>query len=109
MASFALYPICAGFKYDMPHGMIGFNPVLSDIPYKTFFGLGTCWGTFTKDKDSSTIKLTEGSLTVKTLSLPYMSEISSVTADGISVPYTFDGTSISFDKPLCVHSEIIVK
>lgn len=109
MASFALYPICAGFKYDMPHGMIGFNPVLSDIPYKTFFGLGTCWGTFTKDKDSSTIKLTEGSLTVQTLSLPYMSKISSVTADGISVPYTFDGTSISFDKPICVHSEIIVK
>ncbi len=108
MASFALYPICAGFTYDIPNGMIGFNPVLSDVPYKTFFGVGTCWGTFTKNAESSTIRLTEGTLTVQKLSLPYMKKIKSVSADGANVPYTMDGTTVDFHTPICVHKEIVI-
>lgn len=108
MASFALYPLFAGLSFDLTRHTLGFDPVLSCVPYTSFFSVGTGWGTFEKTTDHSLVRLSEGKLTICTLSLAYMKKVSSVTVDGVQVRFCFHGGSICFDTPVCVTHEICV-
>lgn len=108
MASFALLPLCAGMTVDLPRGMMGFDPVLPDVPYTTIFSVGSGWGTFTKAAEHSTLRLTEGSVTVRRIELPYLRSVSSVTVDGCPVAGAFEGRTVTFDKPLCIRDSLVI-
>ena len=107
MASFALVPILSGFMFDMPHGKIGFNPKL-DGDFKSVWSLDCAWGSYTKTNDETTIKVTDGALSISTLSLPYINGVKSVIADGKSIDFGFDGNNITFDK-IIIKDSLVVK
>ena len=108
MASFALLPLCAAMTVDLPRGTIGFDPVLPTLLYTTLWSVGTGWGTFTKAADHSALRITEGSVTVQRIGLPYLRRVSDVTVDGLPAAHTFDGRAITFDRPVCIRDSLIV-
>ena len=108
MASFALLPLCAAMTVDLPRGTIGFDPVLPTLPYTTLWSVGTGWGTFTKAADHSALRITEGSVTIQRIGLPYLRRVSDVTVDGLPAAHTFDGRAITFDRPVCIRDSLIV-
>lgn len=75
MASFGLLPIFSGFEFDLPHGVIGFNPKREENQdFKCFFSIATGFGSVEVSDKSTAITLTEGKLTVKYLHLPYLDD-----------------------------------
>ena len=59
MASYAMLQAYSGFRYDMTRGMIGFAPILPG-KFRTFWSLGTIWGTFETDGEESRLTILHG-------------------------------------------------
>ena len=75
MASFGLLAVFSGFEFDLPHGVIGFNPKREkNQDFKCFFSIATGFGSVEVSDKSTVITLTEGKLTVKYLHLPYLDD-----------------------------------
>ena len=53
MASYALLLAYSGFVFDMTRHLIGFNPVIDDIPFRVFWSLDSGWGIFERAQDKS--------------------------------------------------------
>lgn len=96
MASFALLPIFSGFKFNMPDGILGFDPIL-DGDFRTFWSIEGAWGSYRKTADTTELNLADGKLTLKGLFLPYLNAVSSVTVDGKAVDFTFAEGKLTFD------------
>lgn len=68
----SLITIC-GFDYNGPAGMIGFNPVLHAEDFRAPFTVAEGWGTYSQKVSgkeiTASLKLTWGSLSLKTLNL----------------------------------------
>ncbi len=95
MASFALMPIFSGFKFDLPNGMIGFDPIIKRDDFRCLWSLGTGWGQVRISKECTEIALVDGSLTLKEIKLPYLKSVSEVSVDGNPVGFCFkDGVII---------------
>lgn len=84
MASYALLPAFSGFEYDMTAGMIGFHPVQTEEGHFTaFWSLDSGWGTVTITPEMVELSVLYGSLSIRTLRLPFLSE-GSVQAAGFA-------------------------
>ena len=108
MASFALLPIFAGFKFDLPNGVIGFNPVVNKDNFKCLFSLGTGWGQVRITEKETSIVIKDGALSLKEISLPYLKEVKEIIADGEKIDFSFEGGSLKFAKTT-VKKEITVR
>ena len=110
MASFALIPIMSGMRFDMTAGMMGFNPVKTDAAkqFRSVWFLGDAWGNVSIGKQGTAIKVISGSMTLKTLRLPYMSSVSELVIDGKKTEFTFENGTLSFPSAK-VEKEIVIK
>ena len=98
MASFALLPIFAGFMFDLPKGMIGFNPKVNKDKYKSFWSVGTAWGVFESKKNMVEITVYEGSADLCEIRLPFVKDISKMMIDDKCVKFCIENGRILFDK-----------
>lgn len=108
MASFALIPLLAGFVFDMPRGILGFDPKINREHFKCIWSLDCGWGSYEITPDGTRIDVTEGALYINTLVLPYLSAVKEVLADGRSIDFTFDNGQIHF-SPLAVRQSIEIR
>jgi len=73
LASWGVYLALAGFQYHGPAGRIGFAPRITPNDFKTAFTTAEGWGTFTQKiedgKQTASIKLAWGKLSVKEFSV----------------------------------------
>ncbi len=98
MASFALLPIFSGFTFDLPHGMIGFDPLVSKEDFACLWSLGTAWGRVEIKKGRTVIEIYDGSLTLSALRLPFAKGEVSLTFDGQEIANNPRDGVIYFDK-----------
>lgn len=110
MASFALIPVMSGMRFDMTAGMMGFNPVKTDAAkqFRSVWFLGDAWGNVSIEKQDTAIKVISGSMTLKTLRLPYMSSVSELVIDGKKTDFTFENGTLNFPSAK-VEKEIMIK
>ena len=106
MASFALLPIFSGFTFDVPKKHIGFSPIISGN-FRCMWNLGTGWGDFIKKESKYKIIIADGVLELKSICLGNLSKVKHVCIDGKKVPFTQDGSLLSFavtkaEKEICI-------
>ena len=97
MASYALVPILSGFEFDMPKNHIGFNPYKTD-DFRSIWSLDGVWGAFETNKKTVRIKVHEGNITLKSLSLKYCKKVSVLIIDGKNIDFEFNNGVLNFDK-----------
>ena len=96
MASFALMPIYAGYKFAMQNGMIGFSPV-TDGDFRSIWAVDAAWGRYERTGNTTTLTVCSGKLPLKVLELPYLKEVYTVTVDGVSCAFAFEGGKITLN------------
>ncbi len=105
MAAFALFPIFSGLTFDLPRKTIGFAPV-TEGPFKSFFGVGTGWGTFERDGAEQRILLQKGFLNLAKVMLK--GEVTAVYADGKEIPFEQREDGILFEEQT-IAKELVFK
>ena len=106
MASFALMPLCAGFSYDMTEGRIGFAPIGGEGRY--LFSVGECFGRVEIQEATCKLTLLGGTLTLRTLSLPFAEKITSVKLDGLPIDFDTKEDRVLFDSVI-VEKELFLR
>ena len=97
MCTFSFIPILSGFEFDMPHGMIGFNPKLSGY-FKSIWSLDCGWGNFECDEGWCKVNMISGKLPLDELRVPF-EKVSKVVVDGKEITdYRVEGRSILFSN-----------
>jgi len=92
MASYALLNAFSGFQFDMVNGGLGFQPVQPDNgEFKCFWSLDSGWGEFRMTPEHCSLVILYGSLTLRSLQLPFLADAA------ISAIY-LDGEPIAFQK-----------
>ena len=86
MASFALLPIFSGFSFDLPHGALGFDPVLPG-DYRAPWFVSGAWGEFERTAERTVLTVYAGTLRLKSLRLPYLQSVRRVLCDGRGIPF----------------------
>ena len=107
MAAWALIPISGGFTFDLSRGEIGFDPVTPG-DFSCIWSLGTGWGTYEKTEDRSAVLLSEGTLKLKKLSLPYLKKPKKLLLDGKETPFAFENGSLLFAETEIRQSAVAV-
>lgn len=97
MASYALIPILSGFEFDMPHNHIGFNPYKTNN-FKSIWSLADAWGNFEVNNNIVKINVYEGEINLKSISLKFCDNISSLKIDGENVDFEFKNGIIYFKE-----------
>ncbi len=97
MASYALVPILSGFEFDMPHHHIGFNPYKTN-DFKCIWSLADAWGNFEVNNNAVKINVYEGEINLKSISLKFCDNISSLKIDGENVDFEFKNGIIYFKE-----------
>lgn len=107
MAAFALLPIFSGFRFDLPHQSVGFEPVGNPENFRCFWSVGTGWGVFAKDGGKVRLTIEEGSLALREIALPFLANASSLTIDGENVPFRQENGAVRFESA-CIRRELAV-
>ena len=78
LASWSLLTALSGFRFDLPHGTIGFSPRLGAANWQSFWSTGTGWGTFSQRRHNgraeANLCVEQGSLTLRDLLLGSVGE-----------------------------------
>lgn len=99
MASYSLLLAFSGFEYNIPDGMIGFNPVIPDNGrFKCFWSLDSGWGIFEISLDKVILKVCFGELSIKKLHIPSVNSIKTISQDNSKLDYRHEDGSIIFGK-----------
>ena len=96
MAAFALFPIYAGFSFNMPEGGIGFDPV-SDGDFKAPWFTGNTWGVFERTSQKTTLTVLGSPLRIRSIYLPYLNKVTEILTDGKKADHVFKDGKLSFD------------
>lgn len=107
MASFAFLPIFSGFKFDMPHKKIGFNPITGNDNFRCLWSLECGWGYVEITSDTVVIKILEGDITLRELELPFVKEATNVTIDSTVIDFKNSASSITFGE-VAAFKEIVI-
>ena len=106
MASYALLLAYSGFSFDLPNGMIGFDPIVPDNGlFRCFWSVDGAWGTFAIEHDAVRLEVAEGDLTLQSLGLFFLQGIPATVSRcrnerTCDVPYVWDCGLLGFDVPL---------
>lgn len=88
MASYALLPSLAGFRYSAVDKTLWFGPKLKAKPFTAFFSTATAYGTITLDKFALTVSVLEGKLEIKRIRLTLNGEEREILAKAVVRPGT---------------------
>ena len=113
MASYSLLLALSGFTYSAPEAAIGFAPRLSENDFRTFFCVGSGWGTYrqklTPRAADISLLIASGGLTIRELhaALPLSDETPLVASVGrqrilARLRRTRAGAVIAFDGPVAL-------
>lgn len=97
MCTFSYIPILSGFEFDMPHGMIGFKPMLSGY-FKAIWSLDCGWGNVECNEGEITVNMISGALKLDELRVPFENAVK-VVVDGTELSpdaYRVEGRSVFF-------------
>jgi hypothetical protein len=109
LASFALVPIFSGFEFDLPHGHMGFSPVLEG-DFRSFFSIGRAWGRYERTAGGVTLTVCGGELSLSSLRLGGIGRVRAVVCDGRTLAFEQHGDTLRFDACCaCKRLEIYVK
>lgn len=113
MAAYALVPILSGMVFDMPRGVIGFDPVINKSDFRSIFSLDSAWGNVEIKDSIFTLTIESGSLKIRELRLPgsFTGKID-VTVDGKAVTDWVSKTNdILFNTEICITAglEVILR
>lgn len=99
MSSYSLLNAYGGFRFDLAAGMIGFAPAARRPGecFRSFWSLGTGWGSVEITDDSCTLRVLYGSLKVNTLQFPL--EPASVRLGGRELRFTRCESGIELAEP----------
>lgn len=97
MASFALLPIFSGFEFDVPNRHIGFSPLCKG-DFKCMWNLGCAWGDFVKKDNNYEIRILDGEMELKSISLEENVVVQSVYVDNNPIPFVQEGRVVSFEE-----------
>lgn len=109
MATFSFIPIFSGFEFDMPHGMIGFNPIIAGR-FKAIWSLDPAWGNVEVDNGTINVNIISGKLKLNELRVPF-ENIGDITVDSVLISkdkYKTDGRRILFSDKMNITSNICV-
>ncbi|MCM3628730.1 non-lysosomal glucosylceramidase [Paenibacillus glycanilyticus] len=108
MASYSLLHAFSGFEFDMVHGIIGFQPVLTEGgEYRTFWSLDQGWGVFEMSEDHLSVSVLSGGLTLKALkvALSQADKISHIQFGDDEVGFDIIGNTVHFQNELVLQAE----
>lgn len=109
MASYSLLPLYSGFRFDLPHGMIGFSPLYpEEKPFCCFWSVDSAWGSVTITPEKTVIQVEEGYLSLLRLELPFFSGGVCVTVDGKTVQAVIQNGGVNFPAQTMVRQAIVV-
>ncbi len=100
LASWSLLTALSGFRFDLTRGMIGFAPRLEMDEFRTFWSVGTGWGTFSQRRSDAgleaVLRLEHGSLALRELTLgapgdPGLYRQVEARVNGVPLPATLAG------------------
>ena len=106
MASYALVPIYTGFTYDLPHGALGFAPLVQDAEgrFQAPFSVDSGWGIVRMEENAARLDLTEGTLTLSSLGLPFLP--TQVWIDGVETAFTAEDGRVRFPQAVSLHKSL---
>ncbi|MGI6240160.1 MAG: GH116 family glycosyl hydrolase, partial [Christensenellales bacterium] len=105
MAAFALTAIYAGYVGDAARGHMRFHPVKSG-DFRGMWFLGGAWGTI-EIGGGARLSVEGGALSLQSIELPFVPR--SIEIDGVSTPFTAEGTRADFRKRMVIAREITLK
>ncbi len=97
MATFALLPIFSGMEFDLPHGHVGFSPLLEG-DFRCPWSLGNAWGNFERTEKSVTLSLCDGSLSLRSFKIGGSGTVRELLADGKPLSFTREGDTLRFEE-----------
>lgn len=99
MASFALLPIFSGFKFDLPNGELGFNPIefKKTKKFSCLWAAGSGWGQVDINEKQVILNIYGGKLELKRLQIPFAKAVTAVTADGRKLDFGFKDGRVEFE------------
>lgn len=104
MASYSLIPIFSGFLYDIPKGMIGFNPIVKNELFRSIWSVASGWGIVEITPDQFTMKIHAGYLDIKQVNLPYLHDQRVIfCADGVVKEIDSNHGILLFEKMRVKH------
>jgi hypothetical protein len=72
MASYALLNASSGFEFDMVQKKLGFNPIRLEEAFRSLWSLDAAWGEVEITKNTISLQVHGGELSLKTLKLPFV-------------------------------------
>ena len=110
MASYALLLTFSGFRYDVPEGMIGFDPIGNTDAFQSLWSLDSAWGQVAFEKDRVVLTIKDGALRLKTLKLEKLGRVPRhVSIDGRDISFTAVDGVIMLAGEETAKEEIAVK
>lgn len=109
MASYSLLPLYSGFRFDLPHGMIGFSPLYpTNRPFRCLWSADSAWGSVDIMPEQATIRIEEGHLSLQRLELPCITGEVCITVDGKPVQANWENSAAVFAERIRAECEIVV-
>lgn len=111
MASFALPAVFSGFCFDKRINRLGFDPIIKENPFCSFWSFGDCWGTVSIDESKVTIEICGGTLLLDSLKLngDFVKRAAFVLADGKETAFGIKDNCICFADTLEISSRLEIK
>jgi uncharacterized protein (DUF608 family) len=101
MASYGLLLAFSGFKYNLVDGMIGFNPIVQDQVFKSFWALGDGWGVFEMNPKQVELKILHGYLKLRKIELGFLgNEKLSIQTGSIDINFEKSDGLIKFETQI---------
>lgn len=108
MASFAILPLISGYRFDLPHNFIGFNPVIKEENFRTVWFLSSGWGNMLKSSDKVRINVIDGNAELSCIGLEFIKKPQKLFIDTKELTFSFENGNIIFDKTVIKqYAEII--
>lgn len=96
MASYSLLLALSGFKFDATRKMIGFSPQIDTLPFRSFWSLGTSWGTVEFRPRRISLKVLYGCLALDEFQSDQLHDIAKATLAGKPLRFIQNTSSLHF-------------
>jgi non-lysosomal glucosylceramidase len=100
MASFALLPALAGFRFDGVKEYLGFAPAVKGKNFSCFWSVDGAWGTYRRSGRKIALHVAEGQLRLRRFSDPRIAAAGKIAAGGRE--FKREGPMIEFAAPVVI-------
>lgn len=106
MAVYAFIPLISGFSFDMPKGMIGFEPIDELPEFRCIWSVDSAWGTVKITENALELTILGGELPLKKLRAKIAGD--RVTVDGKAVKAVYKDGEYEFGETVVVREALTV-